>query len=350
MIDSEILSPALHQALSRRFANIVIFSGAGMSAESGIPTFRSGENGLWSEFNPADLANNEAWKANKSVVWGWYEWRRGVIQAAQPNPAHWAVARMNKALGAITITQNVDDLHERAGIGDVLHLHGSMFAPRCATCGQPHTFDAPPPNVPRLQIPPPLCSGCGGFVRPGVVWFGEQLNPVTMKAASQHIAQCDLLLVVGTSGVVYPAAGLVALAPKSALVVEINPNATTQSGRMNFVVRRSAAQALPEVAAVLQAYTAPATSEVDALYQQALAIVLAHRQASVALIQIKLGLGCRHALSLMEAMVHAGVLSAHVAGDGYRQILWSEEDVLRYLRSLREPILASELKIVGTAR
>ena len=118
----DILSAELRQSLSRRFENIVVFSGAGLSADSGIPTFRSGENGLWSEFNPADLATPDAWKANKALVWGWYEWRRGLILKAQPNPGHLAIAQLQSTLNANAITQNVDDLHERAGVRDVLHL------------------------------------------------------------------------------------------------------------------------------------------------------------------------------------------------------------------------------------
>lgn len=247
----DILSAELRQSLSRRFENIVVFSGAGLSADSGIPTFRSGENGLWSEFNPADLATPDAWKANKALVWGWYEWRRGLILKAQPNPGHLAIAQLQSTLNANAITQNVDDLHERAGVRDVLHLHGSMFEPRCAICGLSHSFAQSPPDAPLREITPPQCPSCKGAVRPGVVWFGEQLSRAVMGRAERMIAACDLLLVVGTSGVVYPAAGLVAHAPRTATAVEINPAATQQSGRTDYVVRMSASQALPAVVGLL---------------------------------------------------------------------------------------------------
>lgn len=241
------IPPVVKQALGRSFERIVVFSGAGMSAESGIPTFRSGQNGLWSEFNPSELATPEAWKTNKALVWGWYEWRRGIIQRAQPNPGHLAVARLQKALGATAITQNVDDLHERAGVQDVLHLHGSMFAPRCSACGRPHTFAAEAPTEPLREIPPPVCSHCQGFVRPGVVWFGENLDVQLMGKARKLIQACDLLLVVGTSGVVYPAASLVQLAAASALVIEINPE---EGGHHQRVLhwKTTAAYGLPRLA------------------------------------------------------------------------------------------------------
>lgn len=152
--NSEVLPDAIKAALNRRFERIVVFSGAGMSADSGIPTFRSGENGLWSEFNPAELATPEAWQRDKATVWGWYEWRRGIILRAQPNPGHLAVAQLQRALPVGVVTQNVDDLHERAGVSDVQHLHGSLLATRCDTCGRPCPLDAPPVGPQRAVAPP----------------------------------------------------------------------------------------------------------------------------------------------------------------------------------------------------
>ena len=250
--NAELLPASLQQALSQRFEHIVVFSGAGMSADSGIPTFRSGKNGLWGEFNPADLATPQAWENNKALVWGWYEWRRGLIMRAQPNPGHLAVARLQQTLGAMAITQNVDDLHERAGVRDVLHLHGSMFEPRCSACGHLHMFDSPPPALPLREIEPPQCLRCKGFIRPGVVWFGEQLPEVILSRAQKLIGACDLLIVVGTSGVVYPAAGLIALTKRSSTVIEINPEATIQTGRMDHVLRSSASQTLPALVECLE--------------------------------------------------------------------------------------------------
>src|SRR5690606_31403572 len=120
---------------SRRFERIVVFSGAGLSEDSGSPTFRSGSNGLWSEFDPQELATPQAWRRDKALVWGWYEWRRGLVMAAQPHPSHLAVTGLQERFGATVVTQNVDHLHERAGVTDVLHLHGSLFTARCAACG-----------------------------------------------------------------------------------------------------------------------------------------------------------------------------------------------------------------------
>jgi len=248
----EPIPVAIEQALSRRFANVVAFSGAGMSAESGIPTFRSGSNGLWGEFNPAELATPEAWQANKALVWGWYEWRRGLIESAQPNAGHLALARLQQAAEAASvasmsaITQNVDNLHERAGVQNVMHLHGSMFAPRCASCGKPHTFAVAPPPEARREITPPICPHCTGAIRPGVVWFGENLDACIVGKAQQLIKACDLLLIVGTSGVVQPAASLVNAVSPSAVVIEINPDA---SGRLQrgFEWRTTAARGLPSL-------------------------------------------------------------------------------------------------------
>lgn len=222
MSDNHCVPVALAQSLSRRFERIVVFSGAGMSADSGIPTFRGGSNGLWQAFDPEELATPSAWRRNRNLVWGWYEWRRGLVAAAQPNPGHLAVADMQRRFGATVITQNVDDLHERGGASDVLHLHGSLSAARCDTCAQPHLLGEASQEA-RRELTPPRCARCGGYIRPGVVWFGEGLDDRTVALASRTIGGCDLLLIVGTSGIVYPAAGMVELAPTEAVVIEINP-------------------------------------------------------------------------------------------------------------------------------
>lgn len=245
------LPPELVALLNRSFQRIVVFSGAGMSADSGIPTFRSGSNGLWGEFDPQQLATPEAWFRDKATVWGWYEWRRGQVMAATPNPGHVAVARLQREFGAQVVTQNVDDLHERAGVEGVLHLHGSLFAARCDRCGASAVLGDPPPEAQR-QLKPPACARCGeGAVRPGVVWFGEGLDEAVVDAAAERIAACDLLLIVGTSGVVYPAAGMVRLAPKDAVIVEINPQPGDVAAKVGFRWQVTAAQGLPTVAAWL---------------------------------------------------------------------------------------------------
>ena len=245
-------SPELRELLKWRFERIVVFSGAGISAEGGIPTFRSGHNGLWSEFNPSDLATPSAWKANKALVWGWYEWRRGIVQNAQPNAGHRAAAALQEEFGATVITQNVDDLHERAGAADVLHLHGSLFAPRCFACAAPHTLTHAPSAKAARELSPPRCSSCTGYVRPGVVWFGESLPEGVLANAKNLIGQCDLLLVVGTSGLVQPAAGLIALAPAHTRVVEINPEATPNTDGVTLSMCCPAGVGLPQVLAALR--------------------------------------------------------------------------------------------------
>ena len=232
--------------LNRRFEKIIVLSGAGISADSGIPTFRSGQNGLWTEFNPGDLATRHAWKKNKALVWGWYEWRRGLVNNAEPNAGHVAAARLQRDFGASVITQNVDDLHERAGANDVIHLHGSLLVPRCASCGKLGTFTQAPALEPLREIPPPRCT-CGESIRPGVVWFGEDLPIAELLRAKRLMQECDLLLVVGTSGNVYPAAGLIELVRPDAVVIEINPEATPQSMRMSVNLRTTAAIGLPWV-------------------------------------------------------------------------------------------------------
>ncbi len=224
-----------------------------MSADSGIPTFRSGSNGLWHEFDPANLATPTAFRRDRDTVWGWYKWRRGLVMKAQPNAGHLAVAKLQREFGAAVVTQSVDDLHERAGVGNVLHLHGSLFAPCCFTFARP--FDAlnEPPAEPQRRLAPPLCTHCSGYVRPGVVWFGEQLDDAILRASERLISECDPLLVVGTSGVVYPAAGLLELASRSALVVEINPEPSNAPGRIDYRIQATAAAGLPMAAGLVVA-------------------------------------------------------------------------------------------------
>lgn len=249
--DTELHLPdRLRQLLSaRRFEHITVFSGAGMSADSGIPTFRSGDNGLWNTHKPEHMATPEAWKRDKELVWAWYEYRRHFVMAAQPHPGHCAVARLQQTLGAAIVTQNVDDLHERAGATDVLHLHGSLFAPRCAACRRPPAEPLPPPPLEVQQqqqqrFMPPTCQHCGGYIRPGVVWFGENLDEAIVNRAIEHIRRSDLLLVVGTSGLVHPAASLVSVAKRDTTIIEINPEPGDISARVAFRWRVTAAKGL----------------------------------------------------------------------------------------------------------
>src|SRR5690554_2245336 len=185
--------------------HLVVFTGAGVSAESGVPTFRDALTGLWENFDPNALATPEAFEQDPAIVWGWYEWRRKHLLEVQPNAAHYAIAELAIRVPKFTlITQNVDDLHERAGSTDVLHLHGSLFTPRCFDCGNAYQLTAAPQHCVEQAITPPQCSNCSGHIRPGVVWFGESLPEAEFKAAFEAVQSCDLLLSVGTSGMVYP--------------------------------------------------------------------------------------------------------------------------------------------------
>ncbi|HYP70928.1 MAG TPA: NAD-dependent deacylase [Variovorax sp.] len=208
----ELLAPDSIVDLLESARRVVVLTGAGMSAESGIPTFRDAQTGLWARFDPYALASPEGFARDPETVWAWYESRRRQVKSAQPHPGHVALARLAALprFDAFTVvTQNVDDLHERAGCDNVIHLHGSLFAPRCQACAAPYRFgadalDADPP--PRLA--PPTCSTCGGRVRPGVVWFGEALPEQAWQQAMQAAGRADAMLVIGTSSQVYPAAGL----------------------------------------------------------------------------------------------------------------------------------------------
>ena len=223
----------------RKAQHVVIFTGAGASAESGIPTFRDALTGLWERFDPAQLATSEAFRANPALCWGWYEWRRQNVGQAKPNGAHLAIAELARHVHKLTVvTQNVDDLHERAGSQDVIHLHGSLHSPRCIDCGQPYilslTSDALPEDGSRIE--PPRCSACSGYVRPGVVWFGEMLPESAWNAGLAAAEECDIFLSIGTSGIVYPAAELPLRAlGRGATVVHINPARFDISGQEHFL-------------------------------------------------------------------------------------------------------------------
>lgn len=216
---------------------LVVLSGAGISAESGIPTFRDALTGLWARFDAERLATEDAFRADPALVWGWYRWRAAMVAAATPNAAHFDVAALADDGHALTVvTQNVDDLHERGGARDVLHLHGRLLASRCIGCGARVTPDPilalPSPPEGGARETPPACVACGAAFRPDVVWFGEALPVDAWDAAEAAVDACDLLVVVGTSSLVWPAAGL----PERALrigtpVLDINPQATPLSSR-----------------------------------------------------------------------------------------------------------------------
>jgi len=235
--------------LLARAKRVVIFTGAGISAESGVPTFRDALTGLWERFDAQELATLAAFRADPALVWGWYEWRRSAAQRVRPNAGHEAVAAIEARVPACTvITQNVDDLHEQAGSAAPLHLHGSLFAPRCADCDHPAPVaGAADEPAEGRRITPPECARCAGPVRPGVVWFGEALPRETLADAVQAAAECDLLLTVGTSGVVYPAAEIPQVAARfGAPVLQVNPQETPLDP-ICVNLRGPAARVLPEL-------------------------------------------------------------------------------------------------------
>ncbi len=223
---------------------LTILTGAGVSAASGIPTFR-GPQGLWRQFRPEDLATPEAFARDPQVVWEWYAWRREQIAACQPNPAHEVIANWAKGVrGVSVITQNVDDLHVRAGTPCLIRLHGSIWELSCAERCQAGARPWRDERVP-LSPCPPRCPHCGGLARPAVVWFGESLDHATLDAALQATT-CDVFLTVGTSSIVYPAAGLVHEArTRGAFTAEINLDETPASSAVDLAIHGLAEQILP---------------------------------------------------------------------------------------------------------
>jgi NAD-dependent deacetylase len=220
---------------------VTIVTGAGVSAASGVPTFR-GAGGLWRNRSAQQLATPEAFAHDPLVVWEWYAWRREIIGGCTPNSAHRTIAKWSERAGVTLVTQNVDGLHERAGTRNVIRYHGSIWTLKCwGRCGAPDWDDL---NVPLTPLPP-HCPACGALARPGVVWFGEAIPTAAMQAADRATA-CDLFLSVGTSSVVYPAAGLAAQArAHGAFTVEINPETT--GARVDIAIDLPAEVALPRL-------------------------------------------------------------------------------------------------------
>ena len=240
------LPPPLLERL-RAAKRVVALTGAGISAESGVPTFRDAQTGLWARFTAEELATPEAFLENPRRVWDWYAWRRQLTREAQPNPGHLALVELARRYPEFSlVTQNVDGLHARAGSRDVIELHGNIELDLCFDEGTPVSEYADDGSV------PPHCPRCGAYVRPGVVWFGEALPRRALERAEAAVRACDVVLSIGTSGLVHPAAGLPLIAQQSgALLVEINPNATPLTPHAQHVLSGPAGEVLPELVRAL---------------------------------------------------------------------------------------------------
>lgn len=216
----------------RSAQHVIVFTGAGVSVESGIPSFRDDQTGLWTRYVAQTMATAEGFLSDPELSWGWHEWLRAQVMKAQPNPAHMAIAEMARRVPRLTlITQNIDDLHERAGSQGPLHVHGSMFKFRCIDCDQPYVM---PPGIPQgaaegVRMTPPRCPECDGLIRPGVVWFGDLIPAEPWEAAMSATEReaCDVFFSVGASLAIYPVAELpFESARQGATVVQINPEPT----------------------------------------------------------------------------------------------------------------------------
>jgi NAD-dependent deacetylase len=232
----ESLIAALRDARS-----VAVLTGSGVSAESGVPTFREAQTGLWARFDPQEVATPEAFARDPRLVWEWYTWRRELVDAAAPNPGHKALAELERYVAQfVLITQNVDGLHRRAGSQNVVELHGNIQRSKCSREGdvaEPHEDD---------KDVPPSCPRCGAFLRPDVVWFGESLPADALSEAFDAARSCELFISAGTSGLVQPAASLPFEALRSgAVLVEVNPNDTPLTRHADYSLRGKAGEVLP---------------------------------------------------------------------------------------------------------
>jgi NAD-dependent deacetylase len=226
--------------------SVVVSSGAGMSKESGIPTFRDAMEGLWANFDPQSLATEAGFRQDPRRVWSWYAWRRERVGDARPNPGHLAVAEMESVVPQlVVVTQNIDGLHAEAGSTDVVELHGNIRRVKCLDHG--HAYDGPlPPYAEGEEQDPPPCPVCGSPLRPDVVWFGEMLPADAVERAWDLAGRCDVLLLVGTSGTVWPAAELPLVARRQGgLIIEVNPEPSELTHAADVFLQGPAGQVLP---------------------------------------------------------------------------------------------------------
>ncbi|MCY4115935.1 MAG: NAD-dependent deacylase [Caldilineaceae bacterium] len=248
----EEIEPLIAQAAQSlcEASAVVCLTGAGVSAESGVPTFRDAQSGLWSRFDAAELASPEGFERDPGLVWRWYMWRLQQLESASPNPGHIALAELARTIEKFDlVTQNVDDLHEQAGSVGVVHLHGSLFRFRCRLCAHPHRLR----EAERRAAKPPACAACGELVRPDVVWFGEGLPLDALRAASEAAHGSDVMLVAGTSGLVYPAAQLPLIARQAgATIIDINVERSPISDRADLFLQGKSGEVLSRLAKALQ--------------------------------------------------------------------------------------------------
>lgn len=234
----------------RKYNSIAVLTGAGVSRESGIPTFRDAQVGLWARYNPQELATYEAFTRHPKLIWDWYTYRRAIVKNVTPNPGHYAIARLEQLKPeTVVVTQNVDELHEIAGSKEVVHLHGLINQNRCShDCqGYPTLIDIDS-FAWNVNDGPPRCPHCGAYVRPNVTWMGEALPLVALNRAWDIAKHCDVMVVVGTSGMISPASLLPNLAHSNgAIVIEINPDVTPISRVANIRLAGKSGEVLPEL-------------------------------------------------------------------------------------------------------
>lgn len=259
MARNDVLPGALVSAL-RDSDSVCVLTGAGVSAESGVPTFREAQTGLWAQHRPESLATMQAFLADPAFVWSWYRWRRELVTKVEPNPGHGALAELESRYTHFTlVTQNVDGLHRRAGSRNVVEFHGDLFTDICINgCREAQATDrqaAQATDTPEAQgndaDDVPRCSQCGDLLRPGVVWFGEAIPEQALRDATAAASTCDVMLCIGTSAQVYPAAGLTELAKRhGAVTAEINPE-PTGGPEFDHVIRGPSGLILPDLVASL---------------------------------------------------------------------------------------------------
>jgi NAD-dependent deacetylase len=238
------IDPELIGAL-RAARAVVVLTGAGISAESGVPTFRDAQSGLWGKYRPEDLATPEAFQRNPKLVWEWYAWRRERAHSVSPNAGHVALAEMERRLPSFTlVTQNVDNLHRRAGSTNIIELHGNITRVKCFENNHPAE------KWSEATEAPPRCAKCGGRLRPDVVWFGENLPDGVFEGALAATYECSVFFSIGTSSLVYPAAALpLAALERGAIVVEVNPNATSLARSAHYAFAEPSGEFLPRLVA-----------------------------------------------------------------------------------------------------